>query len=253
MNFRKIRNISLLAVIILPLFGFGKCNVQKVERPLVAAGYNLQISFHAAARVLKAYRDNKPEEFSEAEYVGALQLIDKLSEGGQTLSLTIDQTVEINPTTKAQLVAEIKKYVAATGGVDLLFIKNPKVRASTEKWLLIVDLVADSILLTVSNISVPTEVVKVNADVTKAAKAADVNIAEGETNSTQARARRARAAEDSDTRLIRDLGAAASMYAADLKLQSGFAAADLRKLRDKARADLHDFILQELEPKPASK
>lgn len=217
----------LLFCLILPVTQ--ACDWKKAERPLVSAGYNFQITDLATAKVIAAVKTYKPGSISNdtaRKYFNALQ---KTSQIGQGFSIAIDQTVEINPQSKVQLLAEADRYLAQ---VDATIAVIDPADTRIREWLLVARATASAFKIAIAATQVVTPTAKVIADVSKA-KATAV---------TTAGTR-----DISDTvNLINALGAISADFSADVLAQKGLDAAALRTQRDIKYQAVQSFISAEL-------
>lgn len=219
----------LLAGFVLMACALTACDWKKAERPLVSAGYNFQITDLATAKVIAAIKTYKPGSISNdtaRKYFNALQ---KTSQIGQGFSLAIDQTTEINPQTKVQLLTEADRYLAQ---VDATIAVIDPADTKIREWLLVARATASAFKIAIAATQVTTPTAKVIADVSKAKTTAVATAGNRDINDT--------------VNLINALGAISADFSADVLAQKGLDAAALRTQRDVKYQAVQTFISAEL-------
>lgn len=205
------------------------CHWKKSERPLVSAGYNFQIGILATAKVTAAVRMYKPGSLSPEKAHSFLSSLQKTSQVGQGFSLAIDQTIEINPQTKSQLLGEADRYLAQIDAT--VAILDPS-QTTIREWLLVVRAAASAFKVAIAAIEVPTPTVKVKAAAEKALKQSSKAAGSRDINDT--------------VNLINALGGISADFTADVLAQKGLDAAALRVQRDVKYQAVQAFIATEL-------
>lgn len=219
----------LVALITFALIG-SACDFGKAKRPLTAAGYNFQVGILHTARVIVAVNFYAPDTLSNQTKQDVLTALKNTSEIGQDFARQIDQTVEINPQTKAQLLAEADRYL---GQVDATIAKLSPNETRVRGWLLIIRSTASAFRLAIATADEKTTPKQLQAKLNEAAG-----------NAQKAMARRSPA----DTaNLITALGNIASDFTADIAAQKGADALLLRELRDKKFNAVQEYIASQLQ------
>jgi len=229
-SFRGGSSFAIIGALLLVGVGASTaCDWKKAERPLVSAGYNFQITDLATAKVIAAVKTYKPGSISNdtaRKYFNALQ---KTSQIGQGFSLAIDQTVEINPQSKVQLLAEADRYLAQ---VDATIAVIDPADTKIREWLLVARATASAFKIAIAATKVVTPTARVIADVSKAKTTAVATAGSRDINDT--------------VNLINALGAISADFSADVLAQKGLDAAALRTQRDAKYQAVQSFISAEL-------
>lgn len=216
-----------LAVLLIPAFSSG-CDWKKAERPLVSAGYNFQISILAASQTTGAIHLYKPGAITNDSARSLFTALQKTSEIGQGFSQKIDQTIEVNPQTKGQLIAEADRFL---GQVDAtIALVNPS-ETKLRNAILVIRELAAAFKISIAAIEVATPTQKVLADVTKA-KSTAVTSGTRDINDTVA--------------LINALGIVSADFTANVLAQKGLDAAGLRSQRDVKFQAVQSYLSAEL-------
>jgi hypothetical protein len=214
MKNRKLK--ILLALFVLGAVALASaCDWKKAERPLTAAGYNFHIGTLAAVKTAKAVHDCKNAGGETVKYKAFLNAVQRADSVGQAFSLQIDRTVEINPQSKADLLAAADSYLAE---LDKTIATIDPANVKLREGILIVRSTAVAFKLAISVISVPKPTAKVSADLSE----------------TKDKAVKGAAAADANTTvcLIDAIGVISADFAADVLGQKGLDAAALRTQRD---------------------
>lgn len=206
------------------------CDWKKAERPLTAAGYNFQIGILAASRVVVAVNTYAPNTLSNPTKEEVLKALKSTSDIGQDFARQIDATVEINPQSKAQLLAEADRYL---GQIDATIAKLHPEETRVRGWLLIIRSTASAFRLAIATAEESTTPKQLKAKLNEA----------GETAS---RAAAYRSAQDT-ANLITAMGNIASDFTADIAAQKGADALLLREMRDKKYNAVQEYISTQLQ------
>jgi hypothetical protein len=215
-----------LAIVLLPMTA---CDWKKVERPLVAAGYNFHIGTLAAVKTAKAVHDCKNPGGDTAKYRKFLIAIQRADKTGQAFSLQIDRTVEINPQSKADLLASADTYLAE---LDQVIATFDPANIKGREAVLVIRSLAVAFKLSISIIQVPKPTAAVKADLTASKDKAVKGATAADANNTVC--------------LIDALGVISADFAANVIAQKGMDAAGLRSQRDVKFKDVQDLIAAEL-------
>lgn len=206
------------------------CDWKKAERPLTAAGYNFQIGILAASRVVVAVNFYTPGALSNPTKESVLTALKQTSDIGQDFSRQIDATVEINPQSKAQLLAVADLYL---GQIDATIAKLAPEETQVRGWLLIIRSTASAFRLAIATAEESTTPKQLKAKLNEAGEKAS-------------RAAAYRSAQDT-ANLITALGNIASDFTADIAAQKGADALLLREMRDKKYNAVQEYISTQLQ------
>lgn len=187
------------------------CDWGKAARPLTAIGYNVQTGLLAAGRVVKEIAGCK----GQATNAGQLNAIKQTSRIVEQWSKKIDETIEINPQTKVELINLTDDVLAEIGKTFALL--NPGDVQLQERLLVVRALVA-SAKITIAALDVTTP---------KAPRSINVNVEEASKQATKANARNA----EQNICIIDKMGVIASQFTGDILVQKGLDAAALKNLR----------------------
>lgn len=210
------------------------CDWKKAERPLTAAGYNFQIGILAASKVVVAVNTYAPSTLDDNSKKNVLTDLKQASDVAHDFAVKVDETTEINPQTKVQLLAEIRRYLDQ---IDLTIAKLAPDETRVREWLLVLRSTASAFQLVLANTSGNTTPKQLKAKLQDAGEKAN-------------RAMAYRSAQDKAD-LITALGHIASDFAADVAAQKGLDTFALRDLRNKRYNDVQTFISAQL-PQPDS-
>ncbi len=194
------------------------CDWGKSARPLTAIGYNAQSGLLAAGRTLKAIAECKGTPVN-GEQLAAIKRTSTIIE---QWSKKIDETVEINPQTKVELInltdgvtAEIAKTFALLKAGD----------TQLQERLLVVRALIAAAKITIAALDVSKP---------KAPRSVSVKTDEAAKQAVKAGAR----GSEQNICVIDKLGVIASEFTGDILAQKGMDAAALKTLRTQQ----HDFI-----------
>lgn len=221
---RQLKALMLIQLLLTASL-FTACPKGKTERPLVAFGYNYQIGLLLGLRTGFAFNTYAPDRLSDQKWSELKNLLKRLSRAGQDLSVLIDRTIEINPTTKLELLNEVERYLAQIDRTALDFLPDGEIRAEVSRIVGIIRDVAVAVKIAIAAIDINTPVVKAQADFAAAAQKAGQR--------SQSRA--------INTALVEALGRAAGEFAADIQAQKGMDVSSLRSLRDAKFAQVQGF------------
>lgn len=208
---RKITSLALAALILLAPLSQTACDWGKVTRPLTAVGYNVQTGLLAAGRVVKEIAGCKAEPVNGAQ----LAAIKETSQVVEQWSKKIDETVEINPQTKVELITLTDGVIAEIGKTFAL-LKPGDVQL--QERLLVVRALVASAKITIAALDVSKP---------QAPRSVNVNVEEASKQAVKAGAKNA----EQNICIIDKMGAIASQFAGDVLVQKGLDAAALKNLR----------------------
>lgn len=208
---RTMGTLLLIGALVAAPFSLAACDWGKASRPLTAVGYNVQTALLAAGRTVKEIAGCK------AIPVDAKQLsaIKRTSQIVEQWSKKIDETVEINPQTKVELITLTDGVIAEIGKTFALL--KPGDVQFQERLLVVRALVASAkITIAALDVTKPVAPREVNVKTDEAAKQA---VKAGAKNAEQ------------NICIIDKMGAIASQFAGDVLVQKGLDAAALKNLR----------------------
>lgn len=208
---RKITPFALIALLTLGSLSQTACDWGKASRPLTAVGYNVQTALLAAGKVVKEIAGCKAVPVNGQQ----LNSIKRTSQLVEQWSKKIDETVEINPQTKVELINLTDGLIAEVGKTFAL-LKPGDVQL--QERLLVVRALVSAAKISIAALDTVKPV---------APRAVKVKVDEAGKQATKAAAKNA----EQNICIINKMGDIASQFAGDVLVQKGLDAAALKTLR----------------------
>ena len=207
---RKITSLALVALLCFVSIQ-ATCDWGKANRPLTAVGYNVQTALLAAGRVVKGLAECNSAPVNVAQ----LDAIKSVSRIAEQWSQKIDETIEINPQTKVELINLTDGLIAEVGKTFAL-LKPGDIQL--QERLLVVRAAINAAKITIAALDVAKPI---------APRSVKVNLDESAKHAAKAGAKSA----EQNICVINKLGDIASQFAGDVLVQKGLDAAALKNLR----------------------
>jgi hypothetical protein len=217
MKYQEIKAFALTALLIAASVSQTACEWGKVSRPLTAIGYNVQTALLAAGRTVRALAECKGGQVD-----GQIQAIKRVSVVTEQWSKKIDETIEINPQTKVELLGLTDSVVAEIGKTFALLKPDD---TQLQQRLLVARAAISAARVTIAAIDVSQP---------QTPRSVKVNMEEATKQAAKAGAKNA----EQNICVIDKLGVIASEFTGDILAQKGLDVAALKTLR----IQQHDFI-----------